>query len=572
MTSEPAASLAYSDIHNADLLKLLPGDARSIVEVGCFTGALGQAYKRINPFAQYIGLEQDPAAAQIAAGRLDRVYVGNAEDPQLGAEIPPESMDCLVYGDVLEHFINPWQTLTHHARWLAPGGQVIACIPNIQYWGTIVDLLSGRWEYADYGILDRGHLRFFTKDSITQLFQQAGLEIEEIRGRSRPDEMRDKFQEAIGPLLDRLGVDRQRFNQQSASVQYLVRAMRPGDRPQRHFFAQTLVMEAKVCKRVRVTEPNEFLNRIPGMRAIAQDRTATAGAVQAHEEPIFIWQRAILNREQDLVQQRKLLARGYLIILEVDDDPYRWARTEKTDFFAYRSVHAIQTSTEPLAAFLRQVNPYVAVFPNQLAELPPPAAIDPQRPVTLFFGALNRENDWKPLIDGINRVLNQRGDRILVHVIHDRRFFEALQTPHKTFRPFCPYEEYAELLHQSDVALLPLERTRFNGMKSDLKFIECAAHSTAALASPVVYQQTLMDGQTGLLYYSPADFEQKLAALVDYPQLRETLTQNAYQWVSQNRLMCQHYRQRYEWYQSLRDRLPELNAALQRRIPDLFAG
>lgn len=571
MTSEPAASLAYSDIHNADLLKLLPGDARSIVEVGCFTGALGLAYKRINPFAQYVGLEQDPVAAKIAATRLDRVYVGNAEDPQLAAEIPPASADCVIYGDVLEHFIDPWKTLGRHAQWLAPGGQLIACIPNIQYWTAIADLLAGHWHYADHGLLDRGHLRFFTRESIEQLFQQAGLEVDEIRGRSRPDPMRDKFQEAIGPLLDRLGVDRQQFNQQSAAVQYLVRAVRPGERPQRRIFVQTLVMEAKVCKRVRVTEPDSFLNRIPGVRAISQDRTAVAGAAQAHEEPIFIWQRAILSREQDLAQQRKLLARGYLIILEVDDDPYRWARTEKTDFFAYRSVHAIQTSTEPLAAFLRQVNPYVAVFPNQLAELPPPRQADPQKPVTLFFGALNRENDWRPLIDGINRVVNHQGDRVLVHVIHDRRFFDALETPYKTFRSFCPYEEYTDLLGQSDIALLPLERTRFNGMKSDLKFIECAAHSTAALASPVVYQQTLIDGQTGLLYYSPADFEQKLAALIDYPQLRQTLAHNAYQWAAQNRLMCQHYRQRYQWYQSLRDRLPELNAALHRRIPELFS-
>ena len=571
MTSEPAASLAYSDIHNADLLKLLPGDARSIVEVGCFTGALGRAYKRINPFAQYVGLEQDPAAAEIAATRLDRVYVGNAEDPQLAAEIPPASADCVIYGDVLEHFIDPWTTLSRHAQWLAPGGQLIACIPNIQYWTAIADLLAGHWQYADHGLLDRGHLRFFTRESIEQLFEQAGLEIDEIRGRSRPDPMRDKFQEAIGPLLDRLGVDRQQFNQQSAAVQYLVRAVRPGDRPQRRLFMQTLVMEAKVCKRVRVTEPDSFLNRIPGVRAISQDRTAVAGAAQAHEEPIFIWQRAILSREQDLAQQRKLLARGYLIILEVDDDPYRWARTEKTDFFAYRSVHAIQTSTEPLAAFLRQVNPYVAVFPNQLAELPAPRSYDPQQPVTLFFGALNRENDWRPLMDGINRVVNSQGDRILVHVIHDRRFFDALQTPHKTFRSFCPYEEYAGLLRQSDIALLPLEHTRFNGMKSDLKFIECAAHGTAALASPIVYQQTLADGQTGLLYYSPADFEQKLAALIDYPQLRQTLAHNAYQWAAQNRLMCQHYRQRYQWYQDLRDRLPELNAALHRRIPELFS-
>ncbi len=70
-------------------------------------------------------------------------------------------------------------------------------------------------------------------------------------------------------------------------------------------------------------------------------------------------------------------------------------------------------------------------------------------------------------------------------------FFDALETPHKVFEPLASYGRYHELLHEADLALLPLEPTRFNEHKSDLKFLECGAHGVAALASVTVYGRTI---------------------------------------------------------------------------------
>ena len=73
-----------------------------------------------------------------------------------------------------------------------------------------------------------------------------------------------------------------------------------------------------------------------------------------------------------------LLEHGYLIIAEFDDDPLHFADLVKSNFFALRSCHGVQTTTEPLAEVLREYNPNVQVFPNQLAILPPPRAfLDP---------------------------------------------------------------------------------------------------------------------------------------------------------------------------------------------------
>jgi glycosyltransferase involved in cell wall biosynthesis len=168
-------------------------------------------------------------------------------------------------------------------------------------------------------------------------------------------------------------------------------------------------------------------------------------------------------------------------------------------------------------------------------------------------------------------VLVKFGDRVRIQVILDRPFFDALQTPYKAFEDWCQYDRYQEILHRCDVALLPLNPTRFNQFKSDLKFIECAGHGVAVLASPTVYAASVRPEETGLLFDSPAEFEQQLERLLSDRDLRLRLRSNAYQYVAQSRLLAQHYHKRYDWYTQLLDQLPALTAQLRRRTPEMFS-
>lgn len=145
---------------------------------------------------------------------------------------------------------------------------------------------------------------------------------------------------------------------------------------------------------------------------------------------------------------------------------------------------------------MRQINPNVAVFPNQIAILPPLPVTPQTETVTLFFGALNREEDWQDIMPEINRITAYYGKKLNLNVVHVRQFYDSLQAPSKRFTEFCPYETYKQLLSAADIAILPLQPNRFNSMKSDLKFLECAAHGTVALASPVVYDKTILVGPT----------------------------------------------------------------------------
>ena len=103
-------------------------------------------------------------------------------------------------------------------------------------------------------------------------------------------------------------------------------------------------------------------------------------------------------------------------------------------------------------------------------------------------------------------------------------------------------------------------------MKSDLKFIECAGHGVCVLASPIVYSETIRHGKTGFIYYNHADFELYLRHLIVDRDLRHEIADAAYEYVKSERLLCQHYKERYLWYKNLIAQLPQLNQNLIERI------
>jgi Glycosyl transferases group 1 len=239
--------------------------------------------------------------------------------------------------------------------------------------------------------------------------------------------------------------------------------------------------------------------------------------------------------------------------------------------YTFRGVHAVQTSTKPLAEVLVRRNPEVAVFPNGVYELPAPENFADPEHMTFFFAALNRQADWAPYMQVLNEVSRAVGERLRFHVMFDESFFNALETPHKKFEPLADYATYKKMLCQSEISFMPLADTEFNRAKSDLKFIEAGAARVAALASPVVYGNVLQDGKTGLLFRDPAELRGALLRMLAYPEATKRMANAAREYVATKRMLAYQMDARTGWYRSLWARRDELNAALKARVPELFA-
>lgn len=156
------------------------GERPQVLDVGCWNGTLGRTLVR-DANAIVDGIERDGEQAQRARENgYRRVDVAD-----LDRGVPPSdgrAYDFLLFGDVLEHLVHPERVLDALTPRLKPGGRVIVSLPNIAFAANRLTHLLGRWEYKDYGILDRTHLRFFTKHSMVLLIEGAGLRVVRIDG------------------------------------------------------------------------------------------------------------------------------------------------------------------------------------------------------------------------------------------------------------------------------------------------------------------------------------------------------------------------------------------------------
>lgn len=159
--------------HVADLV---PVGAARVLDVGCNDGTFGAALLGRKPGREVWGIEPHDLDAQAAAARL--TGVANGFYPDMLAEVPG-TFDCVSFNHVLEHMVDPWAALRATRERLAPDGCIVGELPNVRHLPFLVDLaLRGRFDYVDSGLLDRTHLRFFTRSSAQDLFTSSGYEVD----------------------------------------------------------------------------------------------------------------------------------------------------------------------------------------------------------------------------------------------------------------------------------------------------------------------------------------------------------------------------------------------------------
>ncbi len=172
--------------HNVrgDALYLLPTTTRRLLSIGCAAGATEALLKERLGLEEVVGVEYEAEVAAQAEARLDAVHVGDVELMDL--PYPPGHFDAILCLDVLEHLRDPWGVLGDKLfPLLAPRGMIIVSLPNVRYWMVLWRLLWGRWNYARRGVLDIGHLRFFTPRTARQMLLDSGFEAVVVRRKYR---------------------------------------------------------------------------------------------------------------------------------------------------------------------------------------------------------------------------------------------------------------------------------------------------------------------------------------------------------------------------------------------------
>jgi 2-polyprenyl-3-methyl-5-hydroxy-6-metoxy-1,4-benzoquinol methylase len=183
-------------------------DGAQVFDVGCATGYLAAELTRRGCAVD--GVEVDPAAAEQARAHCRAVVAGDLEAPSTHAEVermlagrPP---DVIVCADVLEHLRDPWTVLAWLRTLLPTSGKAIISLPNIAHWTARRALSRGRFAYADFGLFDRTHLRFFTRDSARELATRAGFAVQQEHAAGAPLPLESRvpaLARARGPFVRR---------------------------------------------------------------------------------------------------------------------------------------------------------------------------------------------------------------------------------------------------------------------------------------------------------------------------------------------------------------------------------
>jgi SAM-dependent methyltransferase len=200
------------------------GSGQRVLEVGCWSGHVTEHL--VAGGNEVVGVEVDAAAAQLAEAHAERVHVADIERTPLSA-LESGPFDVVMFGDVLEHLHDPTAALADAAGLLAPDGRFVISVPNVAHIDARMMLLQGNWDYQGDGLLDRTHLRWFTRRSLRELLADVGLvatRVERIRtpfGSSNLVFDRD----AVSPALIQFAS----ADPEAYTLQFVVEARRAGE-------------------------------------------------------------------------------------------------------------------------------------------------------------------------------------------------------------------------------------------------------------------------------------------------------------------------------------------------------
>jgi SAM-dependent methyltransferase len=348
-------------ISAADLLARIPLSAHTVLEVGCGDSDLLAAYRKLNPRARLLGIAADPVAAARSVPHIEEVSTADVEADPLPFTLP-NGIDCIIYTDVLHRLRDPWDVIRRHAEALSPGGIMLICVPNIDYWRLTERRLRGTAAVDDWR-----HGFWPGTAGVDERLRDAGLALCDMTTREPDDEAGQAFFDAMAPAFSALGIDAEAYAGRAAASHLIYRVSKEPPRPM--ILSGTMLNPVGGVSHVRVVHPLRAVGSDPGVTTAVTDQIARRPTPD-NVPRIFVLHRPALIRDQALGTVRRLGEAGYLTVTEFDDHPDHFRMMQMGGDLGFRGVHALQTSTAAMAEILRQYNPEVEVFPNAVVSLP----------------------------------------------------------------------------------------------------------------------------------------------------------------------------------------------------------
>jgi trans-aconitate methyltransferase len=209
------------------LLALVPANVNRLVEVGCGSGSIGRAHKQLNPNCHYTGLNPDRSQLRLAGAFYDTVDDLNFDwesisklDFQLF-----QGTDCWILNHVLESIRNPWDLLKKIRQTISRTGCIVAVIQNSQHWMIQAKLAVGDFRYSESDFLNKNQIRFYTRATIFEIFQETGFRIEQGFPRITLESSNENVILAIKQMAKAVGADSELAWQDSVPSHYVVQAV-----------------------------------------------------------------------------------------------------------------------------------------------------------------------------------------------------------------------------------------------------------------------------------------------------------------------------------------------------------
>lgn len=170
----------------ANVVRLVGRD-KNVLEIGCGPGSITKILAEQSA-CEVTGLELDLEAIKKVTPYCVKVIQADLNSSEWPSLLEGNLYDVVVAADVLEHLYDPWSSLKRMVPLINENGYIVISLPHVGHAAVTACLINGNFDYRDWGLLDRTHIRFFGLKNIEDLFAQANLKIIEARYVTKPPE------------------------------------------------------------------------------------------------------------------------------------------------------------------------------------------------------------------------------------------------------------------------------------------------------------------------------------------------------------------------------------------------